>query len=92
MKISHIFFLSSVAIPGLALVLGDKAPEPRSLGTDLKSTFATRNLEAPDRALQKRSSIQYDKYLPELPAEWPNISMLNLPAHLICPLVVQSTC
>ncbi|KAH8766308.1 hypothetical protein F5882DRAFT_522144 [Hyaloscypha sp. PMI_1271] len=74
MKISHIFFLSSVAIPGLALVPGTKAPEPRSLGTDLKSTFASRNLEAPDRALQKRSTIQYDKYLPELPAEWPNIT------------------
>jgi hypothetical protein len=89
MKISHIFFLGSVAIPGLALVPGTKGPEPRSLGTDLKSTFISRNTEAIDRALKKRSgSIQYDTYLPELPAEWPNISMLNLPTHLTCPLVV----
>jgi hypothetical protein len=77
MKISHLFFLLSVAIPGLALVPGTREPEPRS--TDLKST------------LKKRSGIQYDNYLPELPAGWPNISMLNLPAHLICPLMVQST-
>jgi hypothetical protein len=88
MKISHIFFLGSVAIPGLALVPGTKGPDPRSLGTDLKSTFISRNPEALDRALKKRSGIQYDTYLPELPAEWPNRSMLNLPAHLTCQLIV----
>lgn len=82
MKISHLFFLSSVAVPGLALVLGTKGPEPRSLGTDLKSAFISRNQGAIHRAVEKRSGIQYDSYLPELPAGWPNISMLNLPAHV----------
>lgn len=82
MKISHLFFVSSVAVPGLALVLGPKGPEPRSLGTDLKSPFISRNSGAIHRALEKRSGIQYDSYLPELPAGWPNISMLKLPAHV----------
>lgn len=43
----------------------------------MKSAFISRNQGAIHRALEKRSGIQYDSYLPELPAGWPNITAMG---------------
>lgn len=92
MKISHIFFLGSLAVQGLALVPKAREPEPKTLATGLKPRNISRNLEVPDKALDQSSDIQYDSHLPGLPDGWPNISMLKLRAHPTYSLVVKFIC
>lgn len=92
MKISHIFFLGSLAVQGLALVPKTRELEPKTLATSLKPTIISRKLEVPDKALNQSLDIQYDSHLPGLPDGWPNISMLKLPAHPTYLLVVKFIC
>ncbi|CRG91923.1 hypothetical protein PISL3812_08977 [Talaromyces islandicus] len=73
MKIFHLLFLSSFAVPGLALVPGTRAP-----GVGLESTIISRSLEDLDVVFSKRSTpIVYDRYLPELPEGWLNTTAVE---------------
>lgn len=77
MKISHLYFLGSLAVPGLAVVARAKGLGPGSLGADLKSAVFSRSPKALDGILKKRFDIKYDNYLPELPDGWPNITAVE---------------
>lgn len=82
MKFSQLLFLGSVATPGLALVPAARYQALGSPDAGTDSAFSARGRDVPGGALRVRAGIQYDNYLPELPAGWPNMSMSTAPSPM----------